>query len=321
MASRAGSPMTRFRRNHPRFDAPPVVAVLVQEGGRDEVAVRDLSASGALLLTDALLPVGALVDLELRGAGEADAAPLAVRARVARLVGAPAPGVAVEFVEGGAGDAFRLLDFVDRYGSSGRAVSALANEPPAPPGVPLAAPEPRGGGIALGHHSPVPSDGAAATATAAEWASLRSELAQARAAAEHAEELAARVALLERELEAARQEVERLRRLQAQAAPAQAVAGPAPAPAEPREVTLGPDTVRSAQDFGERLKRGARLRPTDRFRTLEPVTRVDHQVADWLRSADRLEELQSAAQQMGGVDHLTAAIYRFFERGLVRITR
>ena len=51
------------------------------------------------------------------------------------------------------------------------------------------------------------------------------------------------------------------------------------------------------------------------------MSRVDFQVADWLRTADRLSDLGPAAQVLGGQEHLAAAIYRFFERGLVRITR
>lgn len=297
--------MTRFRRNHPRIEDPSVFAVLPQGHGSAVVKVRDLSVSGASLLTDATLPMGAVFDLDLREEGQTASEGLVVRARVARRLDAPEGGMAVEFVERRPGDTFRLLDLVDRHGFRRHGPSRVASQPAAArrveaaPEAPAAPPAPA---------APVPAAEPVAHA-ASESALLEAARAEAHAARARAEELEARVHGLEEELAGARRELAVLRH--ADVAPKE----------EPREVTLGPETVRSVEDFTDRIRRGARLRLTDRFRTLQPVTRVDFQLADWLRSADRLSDLDFAAQQLGGVDQLAAAIYRFFERGLVRITR
>jgi hypothetical protein len=236
--------------------------------------------------------VGALLDLELYDSPALQAEPVVVRARVVRHFPPPDTGLAVEFVGQGPGGIFRLLDFVERH-SVGRAPGSPAGgEEPQSAATPAADP-------AVQMPAPAPALDALHVARAA-----------AREAAARADMLAARVRQLEAELAAAHRELEQRQ--------------PPPEPvarAEPREVTLGPDVVRSVEDFGGRLRRGARLRPTERFQTLQPVTRVDHQLADWLRTADRLDGLEEAARQFGGLDHLTAALYRFFELGLVRITR
>jgi hypothetical protein len=323
MVGRAWLAMTRFRRNHPRIDTPSVLAVLPHGRGRAEV--RDISVSGAALMTDATLPVGAVIDLELREAATGTEAPLSVRARVTRLFGPPDAGMAVEFVERSPGDTFRLLDFVDRHGWSRRVRGgstapqepAAASAPPAeleapqgvlqPPRAPLAAPP-------VGRSTRTPERGAEASERAAEAVTdpirLEAAIVQAHEARARAEALELRVHALEEQLAASRRELAALRHPEANE-PKE----------EPREVTFGPETVRTLEDFTDRLKRGARFRLTDRFRTLQPVTRVDFQLADWLRSADRLGDLGGAAQHLGGIDQLAAAIYRFFERGLVRITR
>jgi hypothetical protein len=203
-------------------------------------------------------------------------------------------------VERRPGDTFRLLDLVDRHGFRRRGPSRVATRMSAasraePPADRVAQPSP-----ALSRSE------ADSVSESSLLAAARAEAHEARA---RAEALEARVHSLEAELAGARREIIALRR--AEVAPKE----------EPREVTLGPETVRSVEDFTDRIRRGARLRLTDRFRTLQPVTRTDFQLADWLRSADRLSDLDGAAQQLGGVDQLAAAIYRFFERGLVRITR
>jgi hypothetical protein len=336
MVGRAWLAMTRFRRNHPRIDTPSVLAVLPHGRGRAEV--RDISVSGAALMTDATLPVGAVIDLELREAATGTEAPLSVRARVTRLFGPPDAGMAVEFVERRPGDTFRLLDFVDRHGWSRRVrgVSrapeepAAASAPPAetegppapgvfsrllapqgvlePPRAPSAAPPP------VERSTRISQRGAEASERGAEAVTdpirLEAAIVQAHEARARAEALELRVHALEEQLAASRRELAALRHPEAHE-PKE----------EPREVTFGPETVRTLEDFADRLKRGARFRLTDRFSTLQPVTRVDFQLADWLRSADRLGDLDGAAQQLGGIDQLAAAIYRFFERGLVRITR
>lgn len=285
-----------------------MVAVLPHGRDRAEVRLRDLSASGTSILTDATLPVGALIDLELLDPRDVEEEPLAVHARIVRVFDPPQSGMAVEFVELAPGDTLRLLGFVDRQ--QGRA---------GPEDAPVSADVDASGSAQGLSVETRPSHPAIAPATlvvpqhaaggTGELARLCEALAEARVAAARAEGLAARVRTLERELEEVRSELEVRDRSR--------ISGDA----EAREVTLGPDTVRTVEDFTDRLKRGARLRPTERFRTLQPVTRVDYQLADWLRGADRFDDLDSAARQLGGTDQLAAAIYRFFENGLVRITR
>lgn len=278
--------MTRFLRNQPRIDEPAVVVVLPDGQGRTTATLRDLSVSGAAIEVAATLPVGALLDLELYETDALQAEPLVVRARVVRHLPPPGSGLGLEFVgQGGPGGVFRLLDFVERHGRGRAPMPQLSSGDEPPPSV--AAPGP---GSSLD--------------------ALHVARAAAREAAARADMLAARVRQLEAELAATRRALELHEQPSAPAARA-----------EPREVTLGPDVVRSLEDFGGRLRRGARLRPTERFSTLQPVTRVDHQLADWLRAADRLDDLAEAARQFGGVEYLTAALYRFFEIGLVRITR
>jgi hypothetical protein len=309
--------MTRFRRNHPRIEEPAVVAVLPHGRDRAEVRLRDLSASGTSILTDATLPVGALIDLELLDPSDLEEEPVAVRARIVRVFDPPQSGMAVEFVELAPGETLRLLGFVERqqgrFGTEDTPGGGVEPSGTAHGLSETGRSEPRRFGSTGPSHpatvavTPVASESSADGT--GEVARLRVALAEARVGAARADELAARVRTLERELEEVRSELEGQDRSR--------IAGEA----EAREVTLGPDTVRTLEDFTDRLKRGARLRPTERFRTLQPVTRADYQLADWLRGADRFDDLDSAARQLGGTDQLAAAIYRFFENGLVRITR
>ncbi len=84
------------------------------------------------------------------------------------------------------------------------------------------------------------------------------------------------------------------------------------------EDTDGPDTIDSIEAFQARLTGGSRIRITERFGRLEPVSRGDIQVSDWLREHDVFSADSAAAADMGE-EQLVRVLHVFFQRELIRL--
>ena len=82
---------------------------------------------------------------------------------------------------------------------------------------------------------------------------------------------------------------------------------------------MGPEVITTLEEFGEHVERGAKLRTTERFQRLEPVSREDIQVSDWLKEVDDLESIRELAEGRMLEAQLQRVLYLFFERGLMRI--
>ncbi len=100
--------------------------------------------------------------------------------------------------------------------------------------------------------------------------------------------------------------------------------GRAPAAPSPERATklstLGPETVASFGEFVRLLEEGAGLATTERFERLEPVSRGDIQVSDWLREAGDLVAIRALARGRMTEVELRRVLHLFFQRDLVRIT-
>ena len=84
--------------------------------------------------------------------------------------------------------------------------------------------------------------------------------------------------------------------------------------------SIGPESVRTRESFISKLEGGSRLLTTDRFRRLEPVSRSDIQVSDWLEKHDDLSSIKKTAAGRMPDDELYRVLHLFFERGLVRLS-
>ena len=85
------------------------------------------------------------------------------------------------------------------------------------------------------------------------------------------------------------------------------------------EQTVGPETLDSLDSFEAALRGGAQIRRTPRFERLEPVSRGDIQVSDWLREYDRLTPEGPGPSGMGE-EQLVRVLHVFFQRELIRLT-
>ena len=81
--------------------------------------------------------------------------------------------------------------------------------------------------------------------------------------------------------------------------------------------TLGPEVIDSMEAFQALLTAGSRIRLTERFGRLEPVSRGDIQVSDWLREHDRLSGAGAADMSE---EQLLRVLHVFFQRELIRVT-
>lgn len=108
---------------------------------------------------------------------------------------------------------------------------------------------------------------------------------------------------------------------EAEIAAGAAADAPAEPPAEDQEEApagLGPGALPTESDFRRCLEDGASIELTERFSRLEPVSRNDIQVSDWLKEARTLAELKEAASRgkMTETD-LLETLYLFFQRSLI----
>lgn len=91
------------------------------------------------------------------------------------------------------------------------------------------------------------------------------------------------------------------------------------APKKPaaKAARLGPEEVPTREVFVERLEAGLRLEKTERFHRLEPVSRADISVSDWLARTDEYGELAKLAEDLMPESELQRVLHLFFERGLL----
>ncbi len=80
---------------------------------------------------------------------------------------------------------------------------------------------------------------------------------------------------------------------------------------------LGPEEIPTRDAFVEHLEAGAELIKTERFHRLEPVSRADISVSDWLARAESYRELQQLAEGSMSEAELQRVLHLFFERGLL----
>ncbi|MEM6702561.1 MAG: PilZ domain-containing protein [Acidobacteriota bacterium] len=85
------------------------------------------------------------------------------------------------------------------------------------------------------------------------------------------------------------------------------------------EETLGPEVLDAMESFQAQLSSGSRIRLTERFGRLEPVSRGDIQVSDWLRERDRLSAEPPSSPDMSE-EQLVRVLHVFFQRELIRLT-
>ena len=86
------------------------------------------------------------------------------------------------------------------------------------------------------------------------------------------------------------------------------------------EATLGPEQVPTVEAFREHLMGGSKVRLTQRFERLEPVSRADIQVSDWLRESQGLEGILRLSEGLMKEDQVVRVLHLFFQRDLIRIT-
>lgn len=89
------------------------------------------------------------------------------------------------------------------------------------------------------------------------------------------------------------------------------------AAAEEAEQGLGPEDITTEAEFRRFLEEGGRIELTERFSRLEPVSRSDIRVSDWLKEARTLGELQKAASGKLSEKELLEVLHLFFKRSLI----
>ena len=85
------------------------------------------------------------------------------------------------------------------------------------------------------------------------------------------------------------------------------------------EETLGPEVLDTIEAFETQLNNGSKIRRTERFGRLEPVSRGDIQVSDWLGENDRLNPTGDSSPDMPEAQ-LLRVLHVFFQRELIRLT-
>jgi uncharacterized protein (TIGR02266 family) len=78
-------------------------------------------------------------------------------------------------------------------------------------------------------------------------------------------------------------------------------------------------SVSSVAELEEHLRNGAKLETTRRFNRLEPVSRTDILVSDWLKEAYSFAELRRLARGKMSEEELLQVVYAFYQRSLVRL--
>jgi Tfp pilus assembly protein PilZ len=86
---------------------------------------------------------------------------------------------------------------------------------------------------------------------------------------------------------------------------------------ETKERGLGPADITTENEFRRCLEEGATIELTARFSRLEPVSRSDIQISDWLKESHTFAELKEAASGKMSDGDLLETLHLFFKRSLI----